>query len=282
MRMVAWIFLGLQAAIVIASLLGYGIFTSRPDLLMKVDPQAQFFTWAFHGFAVGNMLFGGLAVAADAILRNRIQALAAFIAVYAVSLASELLGTGLGIPFGPYSYTALLGPKWFNLVPLLIPLSWFTMSWACWVIARRRTSGVPAIVLGTALLLAWDLLLDPAMSKVTSYWIWGEAGSYYGMPWSNLFGWGITGLMLFIILNKTTPEPASRISFAASVYVVNFALPLGFCMLNQYWLAVAAGVGSAVAAWLLAGVWPSKGLLSRSSAMNVSTHRGTAQSLRPD
>ena len=46
-----------------------------------------------------------------------------------MSLASELLGTGLGIPFGPYSYTSLLGPKWFELVPLLIPLSWFTMSW---------------------------------------------------------------------------------------------------------------------------------------------------------
>jgi hypothetical protein len=44
---------------VVASLLGYGIFTSRPDLLIQVDPQARFFTWAFHGFAVGNMLFGG-------------------------------------------------------------------------------------------------------------------------------------------------------------------------------------------------------------------------------
>lgn len=282
MQVIAWIFLALQAGIVIASLLGYGIFTSRPDLLMKVDPQAQFFTWAFYGFAVGNMLFGGLAVVADAILRNRIQALVAFIAVYAVSLASELLGTGLGIPFGPYSYTPLLGPKWFNLVPLLIPLSWFTMSWACWVIARQRTSGVPAIVLGTALLLAWDLLLDPAMSKVTSYWVWGEAGSYYGMPWSNLFGWGVTGLILFVILNKTAPEPTSRISFAASVYVVNFALPLGFCILNQYWIAVAAGVGSAVVAWLLAGGWRAKGLFSRSSAMNVSRNRGTPQSLRPD
>jgi len=141
---------------------------------------------------------------------------------------------------------------------------------------------VPAIVLGTALLLAWDLLLDPAMSKVTSYWIWGETGSYYGMPWSNLFGWSVTGLVLFIILNKTTPKPTGKISFAVSVYVVNFALPLGFCILNQYWIAVAAGVGSAVVAWLLPGGWRGKGLLSRSSAMTVSTNRDTARSLRPD
>jgi uncharacterized membrane protein len=87
------------------------------------------------------------------------------------------------------------------------------------------------------------------MSKVTSYWIWGEAGSYYGMPWSNLFGWAVTGLVLFIILHKMVPTPRSSVRFAVSVYAVNFALPLGFCVLNQYWVAVCAGVGSVVLAW---------------------------------
>jgi putative membrane protein len=100
------------------------------------------------------------------------------------------------------------------------------------------------------LLVAWDLLLDPAMSKVTSYWIWGDTGSYYGMPWSNLFGWAVTGLMLFVILNKLAPEPRTALRFAVSVYLVNFALPVGFCMLNRYWLAVAAGTSAVVAALL--------------------------------
>ena len=280
MQIVAWIFLILQTAIVIASLMGYGIFTSRPDLLVKFDPQAKFFTWAFHGFAVGNMLFGGLAVMADAMLRNRRAGLVAFLAVYAVSLASELLGTGLGVPFGPYSYTNLLGAKWFGLVPLLIPLSWFTMTWACWIIARRRNSGAPAIALATALMLAWDLLLDPAMSKVTSYWIWGDSGSYYGMPWSNLFGWGVTGLLLFVTLSKVTPAATGKLSFALSVYAVNFALPLGFCILNRYWLAVAAGVGSALAAWLLAGSWRSKGSIDETAALDVPRNGVVPQSLR--
>jgi putative membrane protein len=278
MSMIPWTLLAIQAAVVAASLLGYGIFTSRPDLLMQVDPQAKFFTWAFHGFAVGNMLFGGLAVAVDAMLRDRGAALVAFSAVYVVSLASELLGTGLGIPFGPYSYTSLLGPKWFELVPLLIPLSWFTMSWACWVIARQRAEGMAAIVLGTALLVAWDLLLDPAMSKVTSYWVWGETGSYYGMPWSNLFGWGVTGLVLFIILSKIVPRPRGKLSFAVWVYIVNFALPLGFCVLNQYWIAVAAGIGSVAAAWGFAG--GAVGGWWGNAAARVSRNRGAAQSMR--
>src|SRR6476660_9145524 len=182
MLIIGWFFLGIQAAIVIASLLGYGIFTARPDLLAQVDPQAKFFVWAFQGFAIGNMLFGGLAVLANALRTDRSKAFCAFIAVYLVSLLSELLGTAYGVPFGAYSYTALLGPKWFDLVPLLIPLSWFTMSWAAWVIARHRAQGFRAVLLGTCLLLAWDLLLDPAMSRVTSYWVWADKGQYYGMP----------------------------------------------------------------------------------------------------
>ena len=52
MQFIPWLLLIVQAGIVVASLLGYGIFTSRPDLLMQVDPQARFFVWAFHGFAV--------------------------------------------------------------------------------------------------------------------------------------------------------------------------------------------------------------------------------------
>lgn len=244
MHFIPWLFLILQGGIVVASLLGYGIFTSRPELLTQLDPGARFFTWAFHGFAVGNMLFGGLAVVAQALLRDQRSGLWAFVAIYIVSLVSELLGTTYGIPFGAYSYTALLGWKWVDRVPLLIPLSWFTMTWACWVIARQRAAGISAILLGTALLIAWDLLLDPAMSKVTSYWIWGETGGYYGMPWVNLLGWAVTGLLLFIILAKLAPVPHGEMRFAVWVYLINFALPLGFCVLNQYWLAVFAGLAS--------------------------------------
>jgi uncharacterized membrane protein len=50
------------------------------------------------------MLFGGLAVVADALLRDRGRAFGALIGVYLVSLGSELLGTTYGIPFGAYSY----------------------------------------------------------------------------------------------------------------------------------------------------------------------------------
>lgn len=263
MLIIGWFFLGVQAAIVIASLLGYGIFTARPDLLVQVDPQAKFFVWAFQGFAIGNMLFGGLAVLANALRTDRSNALYAFMALYLVSLLSELMGTTYGLPFGAYSYTALLGIKWFDRVPLLIPLSWFTMSWACWVIARQRSRGVRAVLLSAALLVAWDLLLDPAMSKVTSYWVWAERGTYYDMPLMNLVGWGVTGLVLFFILNKIVPNPHGRLSFALSVYSVNFSLPLGFCILNGYWVAAIAGPAAIALAWVLAAHFTNGSALSQ-------------------
>jgi putative membrane protein len=278
MHLIGWFFLALQAAIVVGSLLGYGIFTARPDLLGQVDPQARFFTWAFSGFAIGNMLFGGLAVVAEALWRDRRAALIAFIAVYLVSLGSELLGTTYGIPFGAYSYTELLGTQWLGRVPLLIPLSWFTMGWAVWVMARRWTRGWAAVAFGTALLVAWDLLLDPAMSKMTSYWIWGDVGSYYGMPWSNLAGWGITGLILLALLHRLAPEPHSSARFASWVYAVNYALPLGFCLLNHYWFAVFASAVTAGVAWLVLGVLlGGAGARGRRSRQNVNETRTPAR-----
>jgi uncharacterized membrane protein len=272
MRLVPWFLLAVQAGIVIASLLGYGIFTARPDLLMQVDPQAKFFTWAFHGFAVGNMLFGGLAIVAEALRSDRWRALAAGVVVYAVSLASELAGTSYGIPFGAYSYPTLLGPKWFDKVPLLIPLSWFTMSWAVWILARRWTRGWAAVLLGSCLLVAWDLLLDPAMSRVTSYWVWGDAGQYYGMPLSNLAGWGITGFVLLASLHWLAPRPDGSVGFSMAVYLVNFSLPLGFCVLNHYWFAVFMAVACAGIAWLVLGSHRSLGSKQNPVGLSAETH----------
>jgi len=119
------------------------------------------------------------------------------------------------------------------------------------------------VLLAAALLVAWDLLLDPAMSKVTSYWVWADAGSYYDMPLMNLVGWGVTGLVLFIVLNKILRDPRGNRAFALSVYFVNFSLPLGFCLLNQYWLAATAGPAAVAIAWALATRLPNLNVRSQ-------------------
>jgi uncharacterized membrane protein len=244
--------LGIQAVVVLFSLLGYGVFANNPDLLQRFDPQARFFVWAFYGFAILNMLAGGLAVLWEAVLRNGARALTAFALLYGITLSIELAGTTLGIPFGQYSYGALLGPKWFGHVPVLVPLSWYTVAWPLWIVVRRRLDGFAAILAASLLLVAWDLVLDPAMSKVTSYWIWIRPGDYYGMPWTNLFGWIVTGVLLFTVLLRWARDVRGSSAFALMVFVVNIALPLGFCVLHGYWLAVSGGALGLMAVFLLA------------------------------
>jgi hypothetical protein len=60
-------------------------------------------------------------------------------------------------------------------------------------------------------------------------------------------------LVLFIILSKLAPAPDGEVRFAIWVYLINFALPLGFRVLNRYWLAMLAGSGSVAIALLLFG-----------------------------
>jgi len=124
-----------------------------------------------------------------------------------ISLASELIGTATGWPFGNYAYQDGLGWKVLGRVPFTIPLSWFYMGLASMVLAGRvwgshpaRVAALPiAAVLGGAwLLLGWDLVLDPAMAHESlplKFWVWSETGSYFGMPLKNLAAWFLTGLV---------------------------------------------------------------------------------------
>ena len=46
-----------------------------------------------------------------------------------------------GLPFGPYSYTTMLGYRIGGLVPFPIPLSWFYMIYCSLAICGRFLAG---------------------------------------------------------------------------------------------------------------------------------------------
>jgi putative membrane protein len=94
---------------------------------------------------------------------------------------------------------------------------------------------------GSLILLVWDLALDPAMSAATSYWRWAETGPYYGMPWSNLLGWYVTGVLLLVVLAGLGADRwLSRVppTFLAAFYGWNLVLPLGMSAAAGLWGAV--------------------------------------------
>jgi uncharacterized membrane protein len=257
-RLAEWGPLGVLVVFGVMAVAGYAVFGRDPTRLVGLSgPGLWLYGVSFKFFAQGHVLLAGVVVAFELWRRAGWRWLAAFIAVYLLSLGSELLGTAYGIPFGPYEYTSFLGVKWLGLVPALIPLSWFTMAVPSYGLASRwfgRAGGgaVVRIMIGSLVLLAWDLSLDPAMSEATPYWLWGERGPYYGMPLMNLFGWYVTGLVLMVVLERLGARDwLSGVSsrWLAAFYGANLLLPLG--------MAAAAGMWGAVLATavVLGGLW---------------------------
>ena len=234
-----------------AALAGFATFAMHPVLLARahVPPATYGQMMVFAPRAQIVIALGALVL----FLTRRVglRWLGAFSAVYLVSLGAELAGTTAGLPFGPYRYTDGLGWKWLEHVPVLIPASWFMMALPSYAIAFWRFSMrggvVGRVVLGSFILLSWDLALDPAMSLATKYWIWGTDGPYYGMPLLNLFGWFITGVALMVVFEVMRVDHwigALSVPWLIAYYGANLLLPVG--------MAIAAGLGGAVAATAIA------------------------------
>ena len=209
--------------------------------------------WTFSGPTY--VVLGALAALTHAAARlGWKRAIALLVAGSAISLAAELTGTSTGLPFGPYSYTSLLGWRVAGLVPFPIPLSWFFMVYCSLAILGRirapsdglRTRAAWA-ALGGLVLTAWDVSMDPAMSFATAHWLWHTRGFFYGMPLLNWFGWWITGsIVAFAMVSIARP---TRITATISpsrlplwLYAINGVFPIAICLRHQLWWA--AGLGA--------------------------------------
>lgn len=261
-RWLDWGPVAVLALFSVVAVAGYAVFGRDPSRLAGLsESAARFYGISFGFFAQVQVVLAGLVLALWLYRRAGWRWLPALGVVYGVSLGSELLGTAYGVPFGPYAYTELLGAKWLGLVPVLIPLSWFFMAVPAYGLAaralgfggrrplgravREATSHAGAggrIFLGSLLLLAWDLTLDPAMSGATRYWVWGEAGPYYGMPWMNLFGWYVTGVVLMAVLEWSGARSwlSGSTGWLMAFYGANLILPLGMTLAAGMWGAAVA------------------------------------------
>jgi uncharacterized membrane protein len=255
----------------VAAVLGYGVYGLNPSRLAGLSPwAAEFYGRSFGFFSQGHVLLAGVVLGIYLARHAGVRWVLAFLAVYGLSLGSELMGTAYGVPFGPYEYTGLLGPKWLGLVPVLIPLSWFSMAVPSWVLADRWLGGgggwrgwLVRIGAGSLILLAWDLALDPAMSEATPYWVWGEAGPYYGMPLMNLFGWYVTGVVLMAVLEVSGARrwlASASTGWMGLYYAANLLVPLGMVVVSGMW-------GAAVVTVVVLGLVAGSGAVARRSAV---------------
>jgi len=253
-----WAGLGLVYVLSAGSLLGFAVFGLHPERLVASPRAAPVYGWMLLVAPRAQILVSFAALALFLTRRTGARWLPAFAAVYVLSLLSELAGTTVGLPFGPYRYTDGLGVKWFGHVPVLIPLSWFLMALPSYAIAGRRfpRSLAARVLAGSLVLLSWDLALDPAMSLVTQYWVWGVRGPYFGMPLLNLAGWYVTGLGLMAALtvlraNDFTVELPR--GWLVAFYGANLLLPLGMTVAAGLWGAALATAVAALLCWIIVG-----------------------------
>ena len=242
-----WLGLVLLWLFTIAVLAGFGSFGLHPELLAQAPSAADFYGIAFILFSRGHVIIAFLVLALLLIPRIRLSWLPALILAGLISLGMELMGTKTGFPFSGYEYTGLLGYRIAGLVPVLIPISWFMVAFPSYVLARRMTSSrYMHWILGALILTAWDLTLDPAMSDLTKYWIWENAGPYYGMPLVNLAGWFGTGILIMVAFHFSgTGKIADRIPpiLMEAYYITVVVLSLGMTLLAGYWLATFLTLG---------------------------------------
>ena len=134
---------------------------------------------------------------------------------------------------------------------------------------RRRdlAATVGAPILGTFIMVAWDLCLDPGQSTFAKAWIWERGGGYFGVPLVNYLGWYLT---VFLFLMAFSLYDARRIAaspllskshwYQASAFYGLMALDFGAGYLSGLGGAVTDATGK---------VWQMRDLLETAAIMGL-------------
>lgn len=113
---------------------------------------------------------------------------------------AEQMGASRGWFFGDYYYTEVLGAR-LGDVPLVIPLMWFSLTYAGYVIAnliiwqtpvyRPQSVGQAAFLsfLAAMVVTAFDLGADPYLIKALDAWRMVKQGDWFGETMQGFVGW---------------------------------------------------------------------------------------------
>lgn len=257
---IAWSLAAGHIAAIALAVAGITIALPNPDLWAGDAVAERVYEFGMrHGGVVQIWLgFGAMVVSGSLVIGWRRTAVFAVVAM-STSLAVELVGTATGWPFGRYAYMDGLGAKILGRVPYTIPMSWFSMGLASYLlgVAFVRALGKPrpglaGVAAGAALLVAWDLLLDPAMAHddlPARFWVWLEGGPYFGMPAQNLAGWTATGFAFMGVARLAwhgDPPTERYLGVPLSIYIANLLFAGALAATAVTWLPIA------VLPWMLA------------------------------
>ena len=212
--------------IFIFSILGFFVLKFFPHLTANVSSLIPFFIkFGAIGFTLSTIICSFIiSVNCFGFFRTLLLFSISFI----TSLTMELSSTYNGFPFGNYKYTDFLGYKILNEVPIIIPLSWFSIVSLSYLIAKRLLfNGFSLIIVSTLFGFFWDLSLDFAMTKTYPFWYWIDKGFLYDMPIRNWGGWLFTLFIInfvFYVLSGNSSERYSKYVFYLYLLIVGFSV----------------------------------------------------------
>jgi len=231
LRKVAWV----RLRRLLVWLLLFGIFLRYACTWVSALSGASLFSVGATGFTV---LFAAFSILHAGDVLGWRRALLFLLVCVAVSWGFESVGVATGAVYGDYHYGKALGAKIAG-VPLIIPLAWFMMVYASWIVAHVLLEGAStpssvngalarALIASTAM-TAWDAVMDPGKAK-SGAWIWEKGGPYFGVPFQNFVGWIATTGAIYVIvavaLRFVPPRPQVRSStrFYTGLPVLAYAL----------------------------------------------------------
>jgi uncharacterized membrane protein len=157
---------------------------------------------------------------------------------------AEELGASFGWFFGSYDYTAVLGPR-LGHVPVVIPLMWFALAYAGYVIANLIVWQMPVdgsprgrlpwrhdllmALLGAMVVTCYDLGVDPYMVYVLKAWIMHDKhGWWFGETVQGFAGWMMVAFAILLAFRRSArPATAARTQPGARHVLVPLAVYAG-------------------------------------------------------
>lgn len=194
-------------------------------LLTAVRGQASATTLLLIASSV--LMFACCWASAIALLGAR-QALTFVLIALPLGWFAEQMGASHGWFFGQYTYTKVLGPT-LGDVPVIIPLMWFALTYAAYVLAnlivwQTPVDGVAPLghsvvmsLLAALIVTAYDLGADPYMVFVLKAWIMTiKDGLWFGETLQGFFGWAFVSFVIIfsfrLTLHKRAPQPAHNVA----------------------------------------------------------------------
>lgn len=109
----------------------------------------------------------------------------------------EVLGVNSGLIFGEYQYGNALGFKWMD-TPLMIGLNWLLLVYTSTsLIQRTKLNRWLGAILATALMLMYDILLEPVAPQI-DMWTWANSVA----PLQNYIAWGLIALTYHLLIAR--------------------------------------------------------------------------------